>query len=101
MAMQDVASMLRQYREQERPQLERLATAELPRVQGLSNKTHMVLFMLFMLFTTVFYMAWNIYHVNSLRKSVDTIVREQSTAEGKAQLFFNAVRKQKQKQGEI
>jgi hypothetical protein len=45
-------------------------------------------------------MAWNIHHVNNLRQSVDTIVREQSTAEGKAQLFFNAVRKQK-KQGDI
>jgi hypothetical protein len=98
--MQDAASMLRQYREQERPQLERLATAEIPRVHGLSNKTHMVLFMVFMLLTTIFYMAWNIYHVNNLRQSVDTIVREQSTAEGKAQLFFNAVRKQK-KQGDI
>jgi len=98
--MQDVASMLRQYREQERPQLERLATAQVAKTEGLSNKTHMVLFMLFMLVTTVFYMAWNIYHVNNLRQSVDTIVREQSTAEGKAQLFFNAVRKQK-KQGDI
>ena len=98
--MQDAASMLRQYREQERPQLERLATAEIPRVHGLSNKTHMVLFMVFMLVTTVFYMAWNIHHVNNLRQSVDTIVRDQSTAEGKAQLFFNAVRKQK-KHGDI
>ena len=90
--MPDVANMLRVYREQDKPMLERIAASETacPKVV-VSDKTHLYLFIVFMLATTTIYMAWNIHHVNMLRNDVQQIVGEKDEAKRKADYFFQSV----------
>jgi hypothetical protein len=83
--------MLRVYREQDKPRLERMAASSTNCTKIVSDKTHLYLFIAFMLVTTTIYMAWNIHHVNMLRNDVQQIVNEKDEAKRKADYFFQSV----------
>lgn len=93
--MQDVANMLRVYREQDKPTLERMATGSTACSNVVvSDKTHLYLFIAFMLATTTIYMAWNIHHVSKLRSDVQQIVGEKDEMKRKADYFIEAYQQQ-------
>jgi hypothetical protein len=93
----DTAELLRTCQQNDRDRIE-LIMKNGQAARASTDKIILYVFTIFMLVMTTVYMAWNIHHVHNLRRSVDTIVREQTTAEGKAQLFFNAVRKLKKQE---
>lgn len=51
-----------------------------------------------MLVTTLIYMAWSINKINTMHHSIDSIHKEKSEASRKADLFYEALKRQKSKQ---
>lgn len=52
---------------------------------------------LFMLVTTLIYMAWSINKIHEMNHSINAIHQEKTEADRKADLFFEAVRKKQKK----
>lgn len=99
MAMRDVLDMRRDYFEHEKPKREAMACAAATCAPKASDKTHMMLFIVFMLAMTLVYMAWSIHHTAKVRESLQNIADEMHVEKMQTDKKVNVFLRQLKSQG--
>ena len=82
----------REYLEREKPQREAMCAKPISCKPIDSDKTHLTLFIVFMLVTTLIYMAWSVNQQAAVRESMQRMVDEQREADSKVDRFAKSLR---------
>lgn len=82
----------RQYLESEKPQRESMCAKPISCKPIDSDKTHLTLFIVFMLVTTLVYIAWSVNQQSQIKESMQRMVDEQREADSKVDRFAKSLR---------